>query len=85
MTSEGRRRATDWLIVVGTALAAAILVGTLVLTIILQLNNRELIQQNHTLTEQNHVLLANSNRNHEDNLKIEKYLAQLARLEGNGK
>jgi len=68
---QKRRTAADWFIVLGAVLGALVLLGTLALTTSLALDNNKLLTEDHTLTVQNHILAANSERNHEDNLIIE--------------
>ncbi|MGC8511333.1 MAG: hypothetical protein ACP5PB_10740, partial [Acidimicrobiales bacterium] len=67
----------DWVIVIGLIVAAVLMVATLGVTLVLQFANRQLIQDNHVLTVQNHQVLANSNRNHRDSLALQADLRAL--------
>jgi cell division protein FtsL len=71
------RRFGDWLITIGVIAATLLLAGTLVFTVILQFDNRQLIsetdhlaQANHALTIENHALALRSDRNHAEEQRL---------------
>jgi len=77
-----RDRVGDWLIILAVAVAALIMVGTLVLTVVLQLGNHELLTTNHELTQANAQLLRHSERNHAIDEQIQAELRSICTATG---
>jgi hypothetical protein len=72
--AEKRRSVGDWVIPLGTGIAAIAMVGVLLLTLVLQLDNRHLLTQVTALEKTNKQLILQSNRNHADTLIVQQDL-----------
>lgn len=76
---EVRRRVGDWLIVAAVTLSAVLLLGTIVLTTAVTLQNRSVLQRTHELTLDNHFLQVRSVENHAETVKVEDQIYRLCK------